>query len=218
MPKNFAAKRLMGVNFSGQNLTGADFSGANLQGCQFVRSMLHSANFASVRAMGCNFADADLTDAQFAGAKFTGSTFRRAIIAGSNIEEASLMGCDLNGAVNEVDEVDEVDESSGSDCVHELDFGWVGLEASYHLIGATILNSMHFVEGVWAQSRTMNLTFTDCMIRLDESVDREIHISVIKPGMAPYSATLVTESDTTLTDKSDDSWLLKITNQLESLE
>ena len=215
MPKNFAAKRLMGVDFSGQDLTGADFSGVKLQGCQFVGSMLHSANFAAVRAMGCNFAEADLTDAQFAGAKFMGSTFRRAIIAGSDIEEASLMGCDLNGAVNEVD---EVDESSGSECVHELDFGWVGLEASHHLIGATILNSMHFVEGVWAQSRTMNLTFTDCMIHPDESVDREIHISVIKPGTAPYSETLVAESDTTLTDKSDDSWLLKITNQLESLE
>ena len=215
MPKNFADKRLMGVNFSGQDLTESDFSGAKLQGCSFVGTMLHSANFSSVSAMGCNFDDSDLTDAQFVGAKFIGSTFRGAIIAGSDINEASLMGCDLDGAVNEVDEVDEVDDSES---VRKLDFDWVRLEASHHLIGATLIYSLRFGESAVARLRTINLSFTDCMVRLDESVDREIHISVIKPGVEPYSETLIADSDTSLIDKSDDSWSLKITNQLESLE
>lgn len=140
----------MGIDFSGQDLTEADFSNATLNGCQFVGSTLHSARFVSVRAMGCNFDDADLTEAQFEGARFMASTFRDAMIAGSDLEEASLMGCDLNGAINEVADAgvehddaadeelaDDDDESSAAGYVHDLNFGWVRLEASDHLTGVT---------------------------------------------------------------------------------
>jgi len=231
VPKNYSAKRLMGLDFSGQDLTEANFSSATLNGCQFVGATLHSASFVSVRAMGCNFDNADLTDAQFEGARFMASTFRDATIAGSDLEEASLMGCDLSGAINEAaddwvadedvvdDEVadDEVadDESSASGYVHELNFGWVRLDASDHLTGVTGLMNTHLVEGSWVQTRTMNFAFTDCLIHLVESVDRELLLTVLRPGVSdPYRATLTAGESTSLIDKSDDSWLAKITNQL----
>lgn len=222
MPKNFSAKRLMGVDFSGQDLSEADFSGATLNGCQFVGSTLRSASFVSVRGMGCNFDDADLTDAQFEGARFMASTFRDAIIAGSDLEEASLMGCDLSGAIDEAaeddvedDDVEEDDESSASDYVHELNLGWVRLEASEHLTGVTGLMNSHLVEGSWVETRTMSFTFTDCMIHLVESVDRELLLTVLRPGVSdPYRATLTAGDSTSLFDKSDESWHVRITNQL----
>ena len=228
MPKNYSAKRLMGVDFSGQDLTEANFSSATLNGCQFVGATLHSASFISVRAMGCNFDNADLTDAQFEGARFMASTFRDATIAGSDLEEASLMGCDLSGAINEAaddwvadeevadEEVaDDDDESSASGYVHELNFGWVRLDASDHLTGVTGLMNTHLVEGSWVQTRTMNFAFTDCLIHLVESVDRELLLTVLRPGVSdPYRATLTAGESTSLIDKSDDSWLAKITNQL----
>jgi hypothetical protein len=218
----------MGVDFSGQDLTEANFSSATLNGCQFVGATLHSASFISVRAMGCNFDNADLTDAQFEGARFMASTFRDATIAGSDLEEASLMGCDLSGAINEAaddwvadeevadEEVaDDDDESSASGYVHELNFGWVRLDASDHLTGVTGLMNTHLVEGSWVQTRTMNFAFTDCLIHLVESVDRELLLTVLRPGVSdPYRATLTAGESTSLIDKSDDSWLAKITNQL----
>jgi len=237
MPKNFSAKRLMGVDFSGQDLSEADFSGATLNGCQFVGSTLRSASFVSVRGMGCNFDDADLTDAQFEGARFMASTFRDSIIAGSDLDEASLMGCDLSGAINEVaddevedddvedddvddddvddDDVDDDDESSASDYVHELNLGWVKLEASDHLTGVTGLMNAHLVDGSWVQTRTMSFAFTDCLIHLVESVDRELLLTVLRPGVSdPYRATLTAGESTSLIDKSDESWHARITNQL----
>lgn len=227
MPKNFSAKRLMGVDFSGQDLSEADFSGATLNGCQFVGSTLRSASFVSVRGMGCNFDDADLTDAQFEGARFMASTFRDSIIAGSDLDEASLMGCDLSGAINEVadddvedddvedDDVEEDDESSASDYVHELNLGWVKLEASDHLTGVTGLMNAHLVDGSWVQTRTMSFAFTDCLIHLVESVDRELLLTVLRPGVSdPYRATLTAGESTSLIDKSDESWHARITNQL----
>jgi len=237
MPKNFSAKRLMGVDFSGQDLSEADFSGATLNGCQFVGSTLRSASFVSVRGMGCNFDDADLTDAQFEGARFMASTFRDSIIAGSDLDEASLMGCDLSGAINEVaddgvedddvedddvedddvedDDVEDDDESSASDYVHELNLGWVKLEASDHLTGVTGLMNAHLVDGSWVQTRTMSFAFTDCLIHLVESVDRELLLTVLRPGVSdPYRATLTAGESTSLIDKSDESWHARITNQL----
>ena len=227
MPKNFSAKRLMGVDFSGQDLSEADFSGATLNGCQFVGSTLRSASFVSVRGMGCNFDDADLTDAQFEGARFMASTFRDTIIAGSDLDEASLMGCDLSGAINEVadddvedddvedDDVEDDDESSASDYVHELNLGWVKLEASDHLTGVTGLMNAHLVDGSWVQTRTMSFAFTDCLIHLVESVDRELLLTVLRPGVSdPYRATLTAGESTSLIDKSDESWHARITNQL----
>ena len=237
MPKNYSAKRLMGVDFSGQDLTEADFSSATLNGCQFVGSTLRSASFVSVRAMGCNFDGADVTDAQFEGARFMASTFRDAIIAGSDLEEASLMGCDLSGAINEAaddgvddddvsddDDDDDVsdeevadddDESSASGYVHGLNFGWVRLDASDHLTGVTGLTNTHLVEGSWVQTRIMNFAFTDCLMHLVESVDRELLLTVLRPGVSdPYRETLTAGESTFLIDKSDDSWLVKITNQL----
>lgn len=212
----------MGVDFSGQDLSEADFSGATLNGCQFVGSTLRSASFVSVRGMGCNFDDADLTDAQFEGARFMASTFRDSIIAGSDLDEASLMGCDLSGAINaaadddvEEDDVEEDDESSASDYVHELNLGWVKLEASDHLSGVTGLMNAHMVDGSWVQTRTMNVAFTDCLIHLVESVDRELLLTVLRPGVSdPYRATLTAGESTSLIDKSDESWHAKITNQL----
>jgi hypothetical protein len=232
MPKNFSAKRLMGIDFSGQDLSEADFSGATLNGCQFVGSTLRSASFVSVRGMGCNFDDANLTDAQFEGARFMASTFRDSIIAGSDLDEASLMGCDLSGAINEAadddveeddveeddveeDDVEEDDESSASDYVHELNLGWVKLEASDHLSGVTGLMNAHLVDGSWVQTRTMNVAFTDCLIHLVESVDRELLLTVLRPGVSdPYHATLTAGESTSLIDKSDESWHARITNQL----
>ena len=222
MPKNFSAKRLMGIDFSGQDLSKADFSGATLNGCQFVGSTLRSASFVSVRGMGCNFDDADLTDAQFEGARFMASTFRDSIIAGSDLDEATLMGCDLSGAINaaadddvEEDDVEEDDESSASDYVHELNLGWVKLEASDHLSGVTGLMNAHLVDGSWVQTRTMNIAFTDCLIHLVESVDRELLLTVLRPGVSdPYRETLTAGESTFLIDKSDESWHARITNQL----
>jgi len=222
MPKNFSAKRLMGVDFSGQDLSEADFSGATLNGCQFVGSTLRSASFVSVRGMGCNFDDADLTDAQFEGARFMASTFRDSIIAGSDLDEASLMGCDLSGAINEVaddevedDDVEDDDESSASDYVHELNLGWVKLEASDHLTGVTGLMNAHLVDGSWVQTRTVSFAFTDCLIHLVESVDRELLLTVLRPGVSdPYRATLTAGESTSLIDKSDESWHARVTNQL----
>lgn len=93
--------------------------------------------------------------------------------------------------------------------------GWVKLESSDHLGGVTGLMNAHLVDGSWVQTRTMNIAFTDCLIHLVESGDRELLLTVLRPGVSdPYRATLTAGECTSLIDKSDESWHARISNQL----
>lgn len=231
MTKSYANKRLMAIDFSGQDLTGADFSGSAITGCQFVGTILRAADFTGARGTGCNFDEADLSDSRFDDARFMGTTFRNTVLAGSNLENASLMGCDLAGAVNEVEdedvedeedeegevEDDEVksDDETDSEYEHQLNFGWIGLGASEHLVGVTLTIVAHLVEGQWVQIRSLNVAMTDCMIRIEESANREVVLTIVRPGITDsHVETIAAGDSSSLIDESDDSWAVKVTNQL----
>lgn len=64
----------------------------------------------------------------------------------------------------------------------------------------------------------VEVAFTDCLIHPVESVDRELLLTVLKPGVSDsYRATLTADESTSLIDKSDESWHTSTTNQLQEL-
>jgi hypothetical protein len=99
--------------------------------------------------------------------------------------------------------------------LHDLNFGWLAIRASEHLVGMTSFATAHLIDGAWTQTRTVNVAFTDCVIHFDESADREIVLTVVRPGFTDsYVETIPAGESTSLVDGSDESWAMEVTNQL----
>ncbi len=226
---DFSSATLNGCQFVGSTLRSASFVSVRAMGCNFDDADLSDAQFEGARFMASTFRDAvivgsDLEEASLMGCDLSGA-INEAVDDGDDDDDEDVADEEVADDDDDDDVADEEvadeevadddDESPASGYVHELNLGWVKLEASDHLTGVTDLRNSHLVEGSWVQTRTINLAFTDCLMHLVESVDRELLLTVLKPGVSdPYRETLAAGEGVSLIDESDDSWLVKITNQL----